>query len=424
MNISDLKVCLLNDSFPPVIDGVSNAVVNYALRINELGAKSIVVTPEDPDADDSAFPFPVLRYPGIDAKKTIGYVAGYPFSPAVAKRVKESGVSILHSHCPISSNVFARSMRKVLDVPFVMTYHTKFDIEISEAIKGKLLQDSAIIALMNNISCCDEVWVVSEGAGKDLRSMGYTGDYIVMPNGVDIPKGRLPEYETRRLTDDPHIPEGVPVYLFVGRLMWYKGIRIILDALAGLKSQGIDFRMVFIGGGQDAEEIKAYCTGLDLDDKVLFKGPIYDRKQLSAWYCRADLFLFPSEFDTNGLVVREAAACLLPAALIKGSCAAEGVTHMRNGFLIEGNAASLAVLLATAGQNRELLAKAGKAAADELYISWPQAIDRAIDRYMTVIDYYKAGRYPEKKNPVDDFFQFQGTLMDLLSQSKLLEPYL
>ena len=43
---------------------------------------------------------------------------------------------------------------------------------------------------------------------------------------------------------------------------------------------------------------------------------------------------------------------------------------------------------------------------------------------MTVIDNYKAGRYPQKKNPVDDYFQFQGTLMDLISQSKLLEPYL
>ena len=285
MNIvMDLKVCLLNDSFPPVIDGVANAVVNYAEIIKAKGGTSLVVTPEYPGADDSGFDFPVLRYPGIDTRKIIGYVAGYPFSPATAKRIKNSRIDILHSHCPIASNIFARSMKGIIDVPLIMTYHTKFDVEIEGAIRGKLLQDGAIGALINSISACDEVWVVSEGAGRNLRSMGYEGDYIVMPNGADMPLGRLPETEVRELTSALKAPENVPVYLFVGRLMWYKGIRTILDALAGVRSQGMDFRMVFVGGGQDADEIKAYSAKLELDGKVLFLGPVYDRKVLSAWY--------------------------------------------------------------------------------------------------------------------------------------------
>ena len=411
----DLKVCLLNDSFPPIIDGVANAVVNYAEIIKANGGESLVVTPENPDADDSAFGFPVYRYPGIDARKVIGYVAGYPFSPTTARKIKDSNIDILHSHCPIVSNIFARSMKGIIDVPLIMTYHTKFDVEIEGAIRGKLLQDGAISALINNISACDEVWVVSEGAGKNLRSMGYEGDYIVMPNGADMPLGRLPENEVRALTSQLKAPEGVPVYLFVGRLMWYKGIKTILDALAGVRSHGMDFRMVFVGGGQDAEEIKAYTNKLALDDKVLFCGPVRDRKILQAWYCRADMFLFPSDFDTNGLVVREAAACSLPAALLKGSCAAEGVTNGRNGFLTEDSSASLAVLLATAGRDKRLLRKAGEKAAQDLYISWPQAVDKAIERYQIVADRYKAGLYPKKKSPMDAYLGFQGTLMDLFA---------
>lgn len=412
----ELKVCLLNDSFPPVIDGVANAVVNYAKYINAAGGTSMVVTPEYPDADDSVFDFPVLRYPAIDTRKSLGYVAGYPFSPVTAKKIKEAGVDVLHSHCPISSTVFARSIKKQLDVPLIMTYHTKFDIEIEGAIKGKLLQDSAVTALVNNISACDEVWVVSEGAGRNLRSMGYEGDYIVMPNGADMPLGRLPEAEVTELTSALKAPEDVPVYLFVGRLMWYKGIKIILDALAALRSQKLDFRMVFVGGGQEADEIKAYSDKLGLSRKVLFTGPVNDRKILQAWYCRADMFLFPSDFDTNGLVVREAAACSLPAALIKGSCAAEGVRSKHNGFLIEENAASLAVLLATAGRDRKLLRKTGENAAAELYISWPDAVGRAIERYNIVTDRYRSGLYPKKTGPLDEFFNFQGTLMDILSR--------
>ena len=411
----DLKVCLLNDSFPPIIDGVANAVVNYAEIIKANGGTSLVVTPDNPDADDSGFDFPVYRYPGIDARKIIGYMAGYPFSPATAKKIKNSDIDILHSHCPIASNIFARSMKGIIDVPLIMTYHTKFDIEIEGAIRGKLLQGGAINALIESISACDEVWVVSEGAGRNLRSMGYEGDYIVMPNGADMPLGRLPEKEVRKLTAELAAPEGVPVYLFVGRLMWYKGIKTILDALAGVRSHGMDFRMVFVGGGQDADEIKAYTKKLALDDKVLFCGPVRDRKVLQAWYCRADMFLFPSDFDTNGLVVREAAACSLPAALLKGSCAAEGVTNGRNGFLTEDSAASLAVLLATKGRDRRLLRRAGEHAAKELYLSWPDAVSKAIERYNIVSDRYKAGLYPKKTGPLDAYLSFQGTLMDLFA---------
>lgn len=68
---------------------------------------------------------------------------------------------------------------------------------------------------------------------------------------------------------------------------------------------------------------------------MFFTSPQYDRSVIRAWYCRGDLFLFPSTFDTNGLVVREAAACELASVLVRGSCAAEDITDGRNGFLIE-----------------------------------------------------------------------------------------
>ena len=52
------SVCLLNDSFPPLIDGVANTVVNYGRELTKLGDHAIVVTPEHPEADDGRFPFP------------------------------------------------------------------------------------------------------------------------------------------------------------------------------------------------------------------------------------------------------------------------------------------------------------------------------------------------------------------------------
>ena len=205
--------------------------------------------------------------------------------------------------------------------------------------------------------------------------------------------------------------------------MWYKGIRIILDALAALKDRGLDFRMVFVGSGQDELSIKAYCEKLRLSDRVIFVGKVYDREVINAWYCRADLFLFPSDFDTNGLVVREAAACSLPAVLLRGSCAAEGVTDCKDGYLIEKSAASLAVLLATEGRDVNKMRAVGEAAAEDLYISWDEAVDRAMERYQIVIDKYKSGGYPKKNNPIDDYLSLQGSLMELLGGSKLLDIF-
>jgi len=411
-------ICLLNDSFPPEIDGVANAVVNYARQLNAEGHDAFVVTPEYPGADDSGFDFPVIRYPGLDARESVGYMVGIPFAPQVLEAVKQRGAELLHSHCPIASTALARSLRRTLDVPLVMTYHTKFDIDIANAVKGKLLQDSAIAALVSNISGCDEVWVVSEGAGENLRSLGYQGDYIVMENGVDVPKRRLPEDRVMELTKDCALPSDVPVFLFVGRLMWYKGLRIIIDALAALRSQEIDFRMVFVGSGADSEEVKAYVTSLGLDDRIIFTGAVYDREALCAWYCRADLFLFPSTFDTNGLVVREAAACSLASVLIKGSCAAEGVTNRQNGFLIEENAASLAVMLARFAGDREMLRRVGQNAADQLYISWADAVSKASERYAVVIDNYKSGVYARRSGAAEDIFDLSGDLMKYFAESE------
>ena len=406
-------ICLLNDSFPPLIDGVANAVVNYAQRLTERGDAVTVATPAVPGADDSAFPFPVLRYPSFDTRKKLGYVSGRPFSPELAARLQKEGVGVLHTHCPIVSTFLARELRDVVDAPIVLTYHTKFDIDIAKAVRGKLLQESAIRALVQNISACDEVWTVSRGAGENLRSLGYQGDYLVMPNGVDLPRGRLTPEEVRSVTASYDLPEDVPCFLFVGRLMWYKGIRIILDALASLRDQ--PFRMVFLGGGMDEADIRKYTEELGLTDCCLFPGSVRDRQALRAWYCRADLFLFPSTFDTNGLVVREAAACGLPAVLIRDSCAAEDVTDGVTGFLIEENAPSLAACLTELLRSPEKLRAVGRAAEEGLYLSWADAVDHAAARYETVMERYLSGLRRKPTLP-DEMFRSVGELMALSGQ--------
>ena len=418
-------ICLLNDSFPPLIDGVANAVKNYAQVITDSGEEAVVITPAHPESSDEAFPYPIIRYPSLDFRKiTGGYMAGIPFSPDIARALQGKNVALLHAHCPIISTVLARELRQVVDAPLVLTYHTKFDIDIANILKSKALRAGSIKALVQNINACDEVWTVSQGAAENLRSLGYEGECVVMPNGVDLPRGRVSQELIARATAGFDLPQGVPVFLFVGRMMWYKGLRITLDALAMLMARGLDFRMVFIGSGADYDEVVSYAEELGLGKKCFFTGAIQDRETLRCWYCRADLFLFPSSFDTNGLVVREAAACSLGSLLIAGSCAAEGITHGQNGLLMEENAESMAACLQELLSHPESMARIGENAGRELYISWQEAVQKAMERYQIVIARYQSGGYPTRREPVDNLLKANGELMENLAHLQLLRQEL
>ena len=89
-------------------------------------------------------------------------------------------------------------------------------------------------------------------------------------------------------------------------------------------------------------------------------------------------------FDTSGLVVREAAACGLASVLIKDSCAAEGITDDRNGFIIEESAQDMAELLMKACEDLDHVHDVGQHAMDEIYMSWSDCVAKAYERYQYV----------------------------------------
>ena len=397
-----MKVTLLNDSFPPVIDGVANVVMNYAKILQEEKLADVMVaTPAYPGAEYHSYPYWVVPYQSFDTTKIVkGYRAGNPLDIKEIVTMKEFAPDIIHSHCPVSSTLLARTLRFYTDAPLVFTYHTKFDIDIAKAVKSKLLQKEAIHALVSNIEACDEVWVVSRGAGENLRCLGYTGEYRVVSNGVDFAKGRVAPEKVAKVTDSYDLPEGIPVFLFVGRIVKYKGLPLILDALAKLSQDGVDFRMVLVGSGPDEKEMKEKAASLLTPEQYIFTGAVYDREQLRAWNTRADLFLFPSTYDTNGIVVREAAACGLASVLIGGSCAAEGITDDRNGFLIEETPDAMYRLLKRVGSDLAHLYDVGEHAMNEIYISWEDSVHSAYERYGEIIEAKKSGKLVLRHNAI------------------------
>ena len=409
------RIALLNDSFPPTIDGVANVVTNYARILHDDGYPVMVATPEYPGVTDD-YPYPVLRYASMNTTRLVGYRAGYPFSARAVSAIDDFHPDILHTHCPVASTLLARTAREGTGAPVVFTYHTKFDIDIRTALKGELLQNQLITAMVRNIEACDEVWTVSHGAGENLRSLGFRGEYRVMENGVDFPRGRATEAEIAAITQRHHLPQDRPVFLFIGRMRWYKGIRLILDGLARARAQGARFTMLFVGDGTDMADIQALARENGLWEDCFFAGAVRDRELLRAYYSRADLFLFPSTFDTNGIVVREAAACALPALLVRGSCAAEGIDDGQTGLLMDENAQSLCAQALWACAHPDEIHRIGQTAQERIYISWEDAVRRAEKRYADILAEHPNGA----ARPRRDVFPFLSDALEAVTRLREL----
>lgn len=136
--------------------------------------------------------------------------------------------------------------------------------------------------------------------------------------------------------------------------------------------------------------MEKYAEERGIKDNVVFVGAIYDRERLRAFYSRADLFLFPSTYDTCGLVVMEAAACNCPSLLIRDSCAAEIVEDGVSGFLCEENAKSCAAAIIHAVADRKMLKNIGVAASEKVYYSWDDAVEKAYKRYEEIVAEFQA----------------------------------
>lgn len=391
-----LKIAIGTEAFPPTIDGISTVAKCYADIINDRLGEAVIVTPKNPNSEDYKYPYEIYRYKSLFTFGE-GYPVGWPFKRQFAEDIIGKGFDILHSHCPIATSYFFRRINRIQRIPQILTYHTKYEYDFDQRIKSLAVRHRAYGFLLNNIKSADEVWVTSKGTASSLRKVGYDGDFIVMPNGCDLPKLNCTDEMKAMIRRKHSIPEGVPILLFVGRMMWYKNLRIILDACKLLKESGRDYRMVIVGMGPEESAIKKYSNRLGLGDKVIFIGQILDRHELQIYYGAADMLVFPSTFDTNGLVVREAAASATPAIVVADSCASEGITDCETGFICLESSKSVASVIDRIVDNKDLLNRVGQNARDNIYISWDESINNAYNRYQIVIDKFNSTPHEKYK---------------------------
>ena len=125
------------------------------------------------------------------------------------------------------------------------------------------------------------------------------------------------------------------IFLTVGRLGWFKGWKLMVDALRVTLGKVPDARLYFIGDGEDHDRISGYIHSQGLDGKVVLLGK-KSPQEISEWLNRADVFVMGSMAEGWSTTLVEACACGVPCVVTDFSSAREMVCDGKNGFVVTG----------------------------------------------------------------------------------------
>jgi 1,2-diacylglycerol 3-alpha-glucosyltransferase len=382
-----------NDSYFPIMDGVGMTAHNYARWLNEKYGKSMIIAPKVHNYED-VVPYKVYRFKSVLLPGMNPYRIGLPLIDIkFKKKIKKVKFDLVHAHCPFISGQLALNLSKKLDIPLVTTFHTKYRDDFKKVINNGLIVDFLVNFTLDFYHAADLVWVPNKATGLTLQEYGFKGNYEIMPNGTDmlIPeKLKRLSYRKKGLS---MIKSGTDefVMLFVGQHRWEKNVRLIFDALKQVKAKGKPFKMVFVGEGYAADDMKKLARKYNLQNDVVFLGVITDRNELQRIYAASDLFVFPSVYDNSPLVMQEAAAFDVPSVVVKNSSSAESILDGVNGFVIENDAADLAKKIMALMQDQHAIKIAGEGARKSIYHPWESIIDDVYNRYTALIKYHKPG---------------------------------
>lgn len=382
---------IFNDNFPPILDGVGLTAQNYAYWLHEKGYDVRVITPYAPNADEviKASSYKINRYISIPIPFRHPYRYGLPYIDLpFLRNWYKMRFELVHAHCPFTTANLAYSAAQKQHIPLVATFHSKYRQDFEHNVKNPKVVDWMVRRIISFFEKADEVWIPLPAVEETLREYGYKGHVEVVENGNDFytPTVQI-EAMRAEMRDELGLLPDETMLLFVGQHTWEKNIGFILDALALIKEKS--FHLFMVGTGYAVREIRHRIKQLGLSHKVTLLGNIHDRERLKKIYAAADLFIFPSLYDTCGLVVRESAAMHTPSLMLAGSTAATAITDGVNGFVSPNSLDEYAAHIVSLMEHPELLMRAGSKASKTISRSWESVMEEVVLRYKDIQESYK-----------------------------------
>jgi len=305
-----MRVLMVSDVYFPRVNGVSTSIETFRRTLAAQGVDVRLVVPRygDEAEEEGIVRVAGRPVPGDPEDRLVGWRAMHR---AVLDAARDC--DLIHIQTPFIAHYAGLKAARTLGLPVVATYHTLFEEYLQHYapfIPAGWLRGQARGFSRRQCNALDAVVVPSTAMRQRLESYGVSSPLHVLPTG--IPMAQFAAGDGIAFRRNFGIAEDRPMALFVGRVAHEKNIGFLLEALLHARHLQPDLLLVVAGEGPAMADLKAQTAALGLSDAVQFIGYL-DRKQaLPDCYAAADVFVFASRTETQGLVLLEAMAAGVP----------------------------------------------------------------------------------------------------------------
>ncbi|MFW5891033.1 MAG: glycosyltransferase, partial [bacterium] len=307
------KIAMFTNNYFPVIGGVPISIKRLSKALEAKGHQVKIYAPKykkQSDIDEkNIFRCSILYYykeAGLDMPVT------NIFSPQIKKDFEKENFDIVHCHHPFWLGSKGRRLAEKNNIPAAFTYHTRLekyahyvpDIFFMRKFFANRLSHFLIKNFSNKT---DAVFAPTESTKEYLRNVGVSRYIHVLPTGIDFDNYDIEEEKINKIRSQ-YLNDYDFLLLTVARLSKEKNLYFLLDGIKKLKEKSdFKFKLLIIGEGSEKENLESYIKENDLDENIEMIGAV-DFREISKYYLAADLFVFASTSETQGMVLLEAMA--------------------------------------------------------------------------------------------------------------------
>lgn len=311
-----MRIALFSETYVPAINGVATHVNLLKTGLQKLGHDVLVVCAR-PGLCKHVLHDGVLYCPAVKLKKIYNSVVAGPISPVRYKYIKNFNPDIIHIHTEFGIGYSGFSAAKFLKIPLVYTMHTMYDNYIYYVASKKFSNivkrtSHAYAKILAQKATC--ITGPSKKVEEFFRNCGVNKPIYIIPNPVELDVfnyGNFSELENLNLRKRLNVKPDELLICFCGRLGREKSVDVLLKLWSESISSSDGYKLLILGDGPCMNDLKAYCSKLNLQNQVIFAGEIPHRA-IAPYYAACDVYVTTSLSDTNSISMLEAMASGLP----------------------------------------------------------------------------------------------------------------